>query len=92
MIRSNRHNYSIGAKAKVKRLLARMLDVACWLGMRIALVEAHYGRGKERLSGFGHDFIVIFRLWAPDRRRVGRWVAARRSELRAQAAFRLFLC
>jgi len=57
--------------------------------MRIALVEAHYGRGKERLSGFGHDFIVIFRLWAPDVAG-GTLGGGSGSEIMARAAFRRF--
>jgi len=47
------------------------------VGMRIALVEAHYGRGKERLSGF----VMIHRYFSVVGRRivgpVGRWVRFR---------------
>src|SRR5260370_11432391 len=47
----------------------------CWMlvgGCASRGSETHYGRCEERLSGFGHDFIVICRLEAPDRRLSGR--------------------
>ena len=69
-----------------------MLDLGCWLEACASRgSETHYGRGVEKLSGFGHDFIVICRLEEPDRRRVGRLVAVQDPTLRVRVASRLVL-
>src|SRR5207245_8896125 len=77
MIRTNRHNYSIGAKAKVKRWKRGfwMLDVGCWLRM------GRYTSGETRRDC--RDLVMSSSLFVGCGRRIdgGRGAKGRRLEV-----------